>query len=348
MNRFRSLGVAVVAMSLAPLGLAQHVVSQESLATQGNLETPVSASCRDSVGNFLAVGSIASTNFGFVEKLSPKGIELWQCLIPYQPAGQVLCDNGGNVYVIGSSNVYISAFSPSGQIKWSASDSSFSAPVSVSLDGSGDVTVACQNAATTVLQVAKHSSSSGAVLWTQQFQYQNGFHLADDGKGNLYGLSAPRNGPATLLKLNESTGATLWSKTDSSQGVLPSGSWEAITTFSNGDLLASGENWSGNGSTYIGTLDRIDPSGSYVYRKHVGPGAANTTFKFDSNAFNPNPPWWIRATVSIGPVCLPRTAPPRNSLGSRTIRATTSGTGRATAASQQRPLPAAECSLPPT
>lgn len=174
-----------------------------TLRGAGTVGDSATATCVDSVGNRIVVGTSGSTLFGFVAKLDPDGALLWQRALSLGVTFGATCvavDSSDAVYVVGSGRpsgtiqfAYVAKYNSSGVLQWQRKLSAAFAvvPSNVVIDSSGNAYLLIRTSDTKATALLIKYSGGGAIQWQRNISHATNSldaasGLALDASGNLY------------------------------------------------------------------------------------------------------------------------------------------------------------------
>lgn len=296
-----------LAIAIATFASAQKIVFEHSQIAAGLLQNTLTASCRDSKGNFYMTGT-ASSGEALTQKVSSAGAVLWTNTFSdgaaYSGVPEFVAVNAaGDTFVAGAledftQNVvgmYASCITSAGSTLWTVKDLRHFAVDGLALSSTGDPIIAAQDeplvfAGLHNFDLIRYSATTGAVDWkllqSQDSSATSCRYLVSDAAGHLYGLLYFGNANTkNVIAYDEIKGKALWTTSIPVYAPLQYLTPQYLTALPSGDVLVTGY---GNGQTsghywVVVTLDRLKGStGSFVFRKVAGPESGVSTYIAES------------------------------------------------------------------
>lgn len=259
------LTLFVLLLTAVPYAFGQTIYWERQTLLQGPLTAESPFGTQDAQGNTYIAG-LAEAQL-YVEKVNANGTLAWRYLeqsTTYwdtSPSAIAVNANGdlfvGGGYRIGGASgagtAFLLAFGPTGSLKWRAQLPNNVYARQITISGSGDPIVSSY--AGSPMYLSRLSDADGHVVWTQQFN--SGSYPAIASKGGFtYALLAPN----TFVRVDESTGNTIWSQTPQ-----PSAGFSQLTPVNldvlpSGDMVYAGQNLSAMPNGYVEKLSQSDGS----------------------------------------------------------------------------------------
>jgi len=301
--RFCRVLLSVIVLTALAVGTsAQNIIGQGRIADTGLLEVNYLTACRDAQGNHYITGvtggqgeSGLTSGEIVTQKVSSAGAILWTHTFSYPPYSMCYPDHiavaaNGDAFIAGhatniitnTTSLLVFRISSLGSTVWDVVFGAYSAPSGLALDATENPYIAVTDAASIVL--VKLNEVNGAVLWAKPQSdgtITQCSGLATSSGGALFALLNGTTKPSEVLAVNESTGATIWTRPAAPYGVLASESWSRMAVLSSGNVAVGGAGSSAGATYTVAAIDWIaGATGTFLHRTTLGAETAKYATSF--------------------------------------------------------------------